>query len=330
MDDDTQLPQTDEPAVTEAPAADAPAAEAAPVTSMAEEITKGLEAQAEAKPAESEAKPAADAKPPVAAKDDLTPPPGLSAGANKRFQALAGMVREKDAEIQRITAEQGKHAEAAEIVKGYSQVFDDAKCKPEQFEMAIDFIKAVNTGNADRAMQIIGEQVKALQLRTGKDFAVPDALSPFQDLTQATQNGEITRQHALELARARASEQERQQAEQQTRQAQQTEAQGQQAVMSGAQAVAAWTAQVAKTDFDWPAKEKLLDGKIDWLAANAPPSQWLTHLQNYYDMLSASSTSGKPAPTPQPLRANGGESGAQAQPRNAAEAISQGLGYAGA
>lgn len=290
-----------------------------------------------------EAKPPA-AKPQQAKKTDeeLKAPPGLSPEANKRFQGLVSKIKEKDAALAEISAKaqeleqkQAQFTEAAEVVNGYRQIFDDAKCKPEQFETAIGLIKLINNGDYDTAARMLGEQIRMMSLASGKEFNITDPLAQFPDLSQAVQNSQITRQHAMEIAKGRVMEhnagRQAQAANQQQAQlrAQQEEAQRfQQDVQNGAAQVQQWTEQVSQSDIDWPAKERLLDAKVDWLSKNVHPTQWLAHLQNYYEMLSVGGQQNAAAgKMPQPLRANGGAGGAKPAPSSMLDALNQGLGY---
>jgi hypothetical protein len=277
------------------------------------------------------AAPAAAAKPGDKKDEDLTKmPPGLKADAQQRFQALTNRLKEKDAEIAKLSEVSKVAAEREETIKGFQTLFDDAKCQPQQFQQALDFIKCVNTGNFQQAANIVTEQMRLLSLATGQQFGAPDALEGFPDLQKAVADGQTTQQHALELARARTSQAAQQGQQRQREQSQQQQQQAQQAVESGATKVQQWVDQVSKTDIDWPAKEAAMDKEIDWLAANVHPSQWVTHLQKFYQMMSVSGNAIRPpsASNPQPLRANSGAGGAKVQPQSMLEAINQGLGYA--
>lgn len=276
-------------------------------------------------------KPAGDQSAKVEAKpsaaDAVQMPEGLSEKGQARFRQLTDIIKSKEAELEKLTASSAQFAEHAEIVKGFNTVFEEAKCRPDQFELAMGFIGAVNRGDFATAEKVLAEQTRLLSLATGREIGAPDPLADFPDLGAAVKEQQITTAHALELARARMAESaRRQQQDRASQQQQQTETQ-QRTIQQGAAEVEKWSKQKASTDIDWPAKEALLDKEIEWLAQNVHPMKWVAHLEKFYGMLPAAAPA-RQTPASRPLRANGGAGGAKAQPGSMLEAIDQQLGYA--
>jgi len=319
---DTELGYSD--GAGDAPAADAPA--------------DGAAAPADAaKPAEGAApgtQPGAPAAKPADKPDDpykgaLDMPPGLSPKSQNRFQELANMVKERDTKLAEVEARQAQFAEQADIVKGFNTVFEESKCQPQQFELAMGFIGAVNRGDFQTAEKVLLDQVRLLSLATGREIGAPDPLAEFPDLLEAVEGQQVTRKHALEIARARAQEAAQAGARRQQQASQAAQAKLEGAIQQGSAAVQAWVAKQAAADIDWPAKEARLAQELDWIAENVHPSQWVAHLDRFAKMIVLPAKAG---PTPQggarPLRAGAGAAASKAQPQNMQEAIDAALGYA--
>lgn len=312
----------------------------APTADEAATVDEAAKPAADIKaPPDPVAKPAADAKapakPPVdpkAAKpaEDEKPPAGLSPDATRRFQTLVGEKKKLAAEVAELTPLKERVAqfeEQAEALKGFNAVFDESKCKPEQFGQAMDVIKAFNSGDYERVASVLHNQLRQIALLTGRDIAPIDPLAAYPDLQQAEQAQQITRAHALELARGRSNEHVAQQTQQRTQETQQAQQASEREITQGGAAVDKWVAGKSNEDIDFPAKAAKLSAELNWLAENVPPGQWVTHLEKWYGML-GSVTAAKPAaPSFQPLRANGGAPNAKASAGSMLEAISTGLGY---
>jgi len=295
-------------------------------------VTKPEPTEAE-KAAATAADAAAQAAKPADKADDrykgaLDVPPGLSPKGQNRFQALANMVRERDAKLDEFEATKAQVAEQAEIVKGFNVVFEESKCQPEQFELAMGFIGAVNRGDFQTAEKVLMDQVRLLSLATGREIGAPDPLAEFPDLLEAVEAQQATRKHALEIARARTAERAQAGQRKQVEASQQAQAKMQTAIQQGSQAVQGWVAKMAAEDIDWPAKEARLANELDWIAANVHPSQWVAHLDRFAKMIVLPAKPQQTQNTNRPLRASAGASASKAQPQNMQEAIDAALGYA--
>lgn len=293
---------------------------------------EGEQAAAKVEPAAEPDKTVVDAAKPAEKVDDrykgaLDVPPGLSPKGQNRFQALANMVRERDAKLDEYEASKTQMLEQAEIVKGFNVVFEESKCQPEQFELAMGFIGAVNRGDFQTAEKVLMDQVRLLSLATGREIGAPDPLAEFPDLLEAVEAQQASRKHALEIARARTAERAQAGQRRQVEASQQVQAKMHTAIQQGSQAVQNWVSKMATEDIDWPAKEARLANELDWIAANVHPSQWVSHLERFAKMIVL------PAKTQaqninRPLRASAGAAASKAQPGSMQEAIDQALGYA--
>lgn len=310
----------------------APAAPAAPTT-MAEAMWNRDEmgrfapktgdapaaAQAPGAPAApAAAVPAATTPPAQPAKpDDITAmPEGLGAKAQERFQTLANGIKERDAKITELT----------ESVGYVQQQFQQHGVQQEQFEQAVGVIGMLNRGDYRGALQVLDEQRRQIALAIGEPLPGVDALQGHADLRQAVDGLQITEQHALEIARARNTQQAQQQHQQAQQQAQQSQQREQQAVQQAQAAVDTWWKQMAATDLDAPAIEKILLPKLGQLLQGVPPTQWAGLVQTQYNLIKESvGAFRQPAPTPaapapSPLRATG-QAGAVGKPSSMHEAM---------
>lgn len=269
------------------------------------------------------AKPAPDAK----KAPDYTAPTGLTPEATRRFQALVGDNKAIRAENEQLKAQTEQFKQVTADVQEFRQLFDESKCQPQQFELAIDFIKAVNTGNFDRAAGIITDQMRQLTLATGRDLTAPDPLQGHTDLQQELAANQITRARAIEIAASRQNQAAARQTHEHQQRTEQQQQQWNKAVETGGAAVQAWQNQKMASDIDWPAKAAQLDKELDWLAQNVPPAKWVAHLEKFYNLLQVSAAPAKVTTTNQPLRANGGAGGAKPAPGSMLEAMNRGLGY---
>ena len=256
--------------------------------------------------------PAQPAKP-----DDITAmPEGLGAKAQERFQTLANGIKERDAKITELT----------ESVGYVQQQFQQHGVQQEQFEQAVGVIGMLNRGDYRGALQVLDEQRRQIALAIGEPLPGVDALQGHADLRQAVDGLQITEQHALEIARARNTQQAQQQHQQAQQQAQQSQQREQQAVQQAQAAVDTWWKQMAATDLDAPAIEKILLPKLGQLLQGVPPTQWAGLVQTQYNLIKESvGAFRQPAPTPaapapSPLRATG-QAGAVGKPSSMHEAM---------
>lgn len=265
-------------------------------------------AQPTAKPAE---KPA---EKPVAEEDQLQMPEGLQPKAQERFQRLANENKELSTRI----TEWEPIVQSAQAIQ---ETFRENGVTREQFEQATSFIGAINRGDMQGALKLLDEQRKIIALQLGQPLEGVDALADFPDLKSAVENAEISEPYALQLARNRAAQAQRQQTERQAQEQQQTQMQAQQAFEQGQSAVDAFCRKMQAEDMDYPEIEKALLPEIGNLLSGVPPQQWVKVLETNYRLYKrAAQSSRTQAPGGNVLRATGAASPQQA-PRSAFEAM---------
>jgi len=153
---------------------------------------------------------------------------GLKAKAAERFRELTSELASSKAMREAFT--QAKIEKPEQL----AQILDDAKfgnelnvaikntgASPEQFGQAFNVIGAMNSGRPELmgvALDAMVQECVSLAKKLGRDinFAAADPLEAHQDLKQAVELGETTREIALQLAHERATSAMRQQNEQRT------------------------------------------------------------------------------------------------------------------
>jgi hypothetical protein len=260
--------------------------------------------------------------------DALKPPQGVGPEAQKRFQHLANMVKERDEVVAKAT-EQVK--QLGTQIETFRTVMREHGVTAQDFEALVGFNRAMRAGDWRTAEQWLTAQLKQVSIAQGKPAAAVDPLSDFPDLSQAVAEQKITTEHALELARSRLAQRATQATQQRQQATQRTQAVQRQAVEAGIAAVDRWSADMAAKDLDWPAKQKALVEQMDWLAENVPPEKWVGHIDKFYRLMrvpAADAAASAGTGTPRPLRSSSGAGGAKPTPTSALQAIEQALGFA--
>jgi len=287
--------------------------------SMLEAIQEGLkpeedkqEEPAKEEQAAEEEKPEAEVTP----DNDDEPPEGISKKAQERFRSMVTKVKEKDAEIERLSSDLG----------GIRKVMQDTGGKPEDFAKTFEYIKALNSGDFQYARTILEEQVRQLSVLTGKPFGEVDPLSQFPDLRERVNSYQMDEQTALEMARHRSTQQAQDNAYQQMRQQQESQQAFTQVRQQAISDIDRLGTEWAKTDPDYKFKEQIINERAKEIAAQFPPQQWAAQVKLIYQTLSSVPMQ-KPAPhQPNPLRSSG-QSAGNRQPNSILEAVQNGLGY---
>lgn len=260
--------------------------------------------------AEQKADPTKPAKP-EAPEDLLQMPEGLQPKAQQRFQKLVETNKELTGRI-----------EQAEQQTSYiRETFQQHGVRREQFEQAVQFIGAINSGNLEQALRALDAQRAEIALALGKPLPGVDVLSEHPDLRQAVDAMQMSETHAIELAKRRRDEQFAQANWQATQQRQQEEQRTQQAVNTGLLEIDKFCKQIAQTDVDYPAIEALLLPEIKNLISGLPPMQWKSAIETQYRLLKqAAAARATSAPSQTVLRPTGSASPA-ARPRSMHEAM---------
>lgn len=176
---------------------------------------------------------------------------------------------------------------------------------PEQFGKTLDYLTDIHAAAkgdveaAERAYATLLPEVTALAKLLGKEIGgVVDPLDGHDDLKDAVDQGDITRQHALELARARAQGNLR---ENTTRQ-QQEQAKAQQEQQQALDWLVRFDQHMTSADQTYAAKRPVLDALVANIRQTLPPSAWPEAVQRAYASIPTVQAPAKPRPGP--VRAN--------------------------
>lgn len=219
---------------------------------------------------------------------------GLKQKAAERFRELSAEVRElaplraemeklgvKDvAGLQAISA---RAAERDELI----HMVTETGATGEQFGQALDYMRLINSGNVDKAIELLTGELQALCKVSGK--AMPGVFDPLQghpDLLEEVESDGMSRARAEELAGARnrdaalAEGRKAQAATQQQAAAQ--EAALAQATQAGKDAITALGRQLEQADPHYAAKHATLVPLIQQIAKQYPPNEWALRAELAY------------------------------------------------
>lgn len=292
-------------------------------TSMLDAVSQAIAPTApkpEAKaPADPIPKPEDKQEPKPENPEDITKmPEGLSKPAQARFQQLANTNKELTEKYEQMNA----------AVLPFQQALQEHGVRKEQFDQAVQVVGLINRGDLEGALKAIDEQRRHIALALGKPLPGVDALQDFEDLRAAVDQLEITEERALEIARARTSENarktlERQSQEQRQRQQQEQDEQTQQQALitEGLNAVDAFEKKMKAEDLDFAAVHAKLLPRLPALLNGIPPNQWAAKVADLYALIKESAvTSRQTTNNVNTLRSTGTKS-PQAQPKNMMDAM---------
>lgn len=212
---------------------------------------------------------------------------------------------------------------------------------PQQYQQSLAYLQLVNSpsrADKEKALEIMQGEIKALATMLGKPVPGVNFLEGHDDLIQAVGRGQITQQHAMELAAARAAQGHVRQVEQRVTTQQTEQDQHAQAVQSGRQALVTLEAQLRR-DPQFEAKKAQLVPILRPTFQKLHPSQWAGAFKQAYDAFvlpaaprPALPTAATPGASPAgaagntPLRAaNAGGAQTVSAPKNAFEAVEFGI-----
>lgn len=289
-------PAPADPPADDPPANDPPAAEegkpASKLAAMLDDLTDDPNApKPEAKPeGDKPAEPKAEDKPKAPEQEEAELLEGVKSARGK--ERIKQVFAEKKQLEQDIT-------EFRELVKSTGM-------SPQEFAQTLEFGRLVNSGdekNLRVALEMIENQRAALYQKLGVEAPGVDLLQGHDDLKQAVDNMEITRERAVELAKYRKQQAEvtqRQQVEQQSVQQQQA---FQQQVHQAAGAMEAYL-QTRANEVDHPARMKVITehfknpANLQKFVSTYQPQQWAATIQMMYDNIQVP----RAAASPQPIR----------------------------
>lgn len=240
-----------------------------------------------------------------------------------RFQNLVTLNKEKDTKIETLETN----------VTEFQSVINQSKMNPQEFSSMIKFSSQLKSNNPDdwkQALSFLDGIRSQVADALGEELPGIDMLDGHDDLKQKVEDMDLSREDALEIAKARNSTR-RQQQQRSDRQSQQQSNQNsdqlQKVRTKAIDDIDSLTKGWASKDLSFPAKEKKLIAKAAEIAKDYPPHLWANTLSMYYDTLKA-------APRAQnkgrqtPLR-SGAAGGGTAEPKNSAEAVAAELGVSG-
>lgn len=275
-----------------------------------------IEGETKPEPKVEEVKPAVEDKKPETTDDLYKMPEGLQPKSQERFTKLVESNQQKDSEIQQMR--EGNQWVAENFTKDEQGIQD--------LIGFAEYRNALKSGNFDAAGQLLQAQIQQFTILTGKQLQA-SPLQEFPDLQQRIDAFELDESDALEIARFRKQQAMQQGQQQQQAQHQQQQAQIQQEREKSIGSVEKMVAEWKKSDIDFPAKEKIIDGQLKKIIKeqNPSPSQIPSIVKNLYEAISAVSPQ-RQASVNTPLRGNGMTVG-KAEPKSSLEAMAQKLGY---
>ena len=310
--DDT--PPADDPPANDPPAGDAD--EGKPASKMAALLDELTDDPNAPKP---EAKPEGD-KPADQVADAGKPTDAPKAPEQEEAELLEGVKSERGKErIKQVFAEK---KQLEQDITEFRELVKSTGMSAQEFATTLEFGRLVNSGdekNIRVALEMIETQRAALYQKLGVEAPGVDLLAGHDDLKQAVENMEITRDKALELAKLRKTQADQTQRQQAETERAQSQEQYRQTVQSAATAMEAYLQTRAK-EADHPSRLKIIGehfqnpANLQRFVQTFEPKQWTAALQMMYDGIAVP----KAAPTsqPQPLRSRPAQLGTPAAQGN--------------
>lgn len=308
---------TDPPAGAETPAdpppvADDPmAAMDAGIAAAAEAPEPAAEPEPEAAEVEPEPEPEAEPPPEVDPVDTEIAELKLGERSAERFRELSksekalAPIREA-AEKAGVTLDDLPAVfERAKERDDFVQMVSSTGATPEQFGKLLDYqttISAANKGDlqaAEAAFAMLLPEVQTLAKLLGKDIAgIADPLADHPDLKADVEQGDITKERALELARSRAQGLLQQATRDQSTQEQRAAQEKTEAV----DWLNRFDAHMAGSDATYAAKRPALLAFVETIGSTLPPAKWPEAVKAYYARIPAPVAAPAPKPRPGPVR----------------------------
>lgn len=306
-----------EPAAEAAPADQAPEPEAGadehkPVSKLAAMLDELSEEPAESKP---------DQEKPAGHVPDAGKKAEPKAPEAEEAELLEGVKSERGRERIKRVFEEKKALE--QDLHQFRQLVQSTGMDAQQFGQMLEFGRLANSGDEKQmrvALEMIEQQRAMLAAKLGVEAPGVDLLAGHDDLRQAVESLEITRERAIELAKYRkqqAEVQQRQQAEQQSIQQRQ---QFEQKVNQAAASMEAYLQTRAK-EVDHPVRLRAIaehfknPENMQRFVSTFQPEQWPAAIQMMYDNIQVPRAA---AMNPQPIRSRPGMLGSPAPSANEA------------
>lgn len=205
--------------------------------------------------------------------------------------------------------------ESADDIKALSQrgkdfedivaMVQDTGATPEQYGQALDMVKAINGAlkgdrdAAEHAYEFLSQELGGLAKLLGKPGAGFDPLADHADLQREVDDGDLSRERALEIVQQRnALNMDTWRSQQQQQQTTQ-----QQAYQQGVRALNDLGDQLEASDPTYRQKVQYLLPTLEVIKQQLPPAQWVTATQRAYAQIPNLSAQRKPRASVGPVRA---------------------------
>jgi len=185
-------------------------------------------------------------------------------------------------------------------------VVTSAGVTPQDMAEYLEFARLMNSGDPQglrQAAQIIETHRAQIYKQLGIDAPGVDGLAEFPDLAQAVEGLQISREHALEIARGRRQQQALQQQQQAQAQHQQEQQQFTMSVEQGKAQMAQFLAS-RQHEIDHPARMRVVSEyfsnptKLQEFASTYQPHQWAHALRMMYEGIQVAPVARRASPAP--------------------------------
>jgi hypothetical protein len=254
-------------------------------------------------------KPAAPkAEEPAAEEKPADEPPATEAKTPEQEEAelLEGVKSERGKDrIRQVFAER---KQLEQDMTEFKQLVQGTGMTPQDFAQTLEFGRLVNSGDEKDlrvALEMVEGQRAMLYQRLGVEAPGIDLLKGHDDLKEAVDNMEITRERAVELAKFRKSEAAKAQQQQEQQATSQRQQQFQQTVQNAAGAMEAYL-NTRANEVDHPARMKVITAhfqnpaNLQAFIQTYEPHQWAATIKMMYDGIVVPKA--QPTNQPQPMR----------------------------
>ena len=263
-----------------------------------------------------EPKPAAKAEEKPEGEKPADPPAAAAPKTPEQEEAelLEGVKSDRGRErIRQVFAERKQLEQDINEVR---ELISSTKMSPDEFAQTLEYGRLINSGDEKDlrvALEIIESQRSALYQRLGVEAPGVDLLAGHEDLKNAVENLEITKERALELAKYRKADQEKQQQMQAQQQTAQQQAQYQKTVQDAAGAMESYLS-TRQHEVDHQARMDVIGShfknpaNLQEFVSKFEPHQWPTAIKMMYDGIVVPKAPAQHSP--QPLRSRPANLGA--------------------
>jgi len=266
------------------------------------------------------------AVPPAAAEEAAKPEASLEPVKPKTLEeeeaeALEGVKSERGREriqatFARLKETEGVRQQLEQDITEFKTMVQSTKMQPQEFAKMLEFGRLANSGDEDSArlaLKMLDEQREALCKHLGIEAPGVDPLADFPQLKEAVDNMEMTKDHALALAKYQRKEQVQQRSEREQQAQQQDMQQYQEAIANAGRTSEAYFA-TRKHEVDYAPKLARIQAyfskpeNVKAFVETYQPNQWHAQFKFMYDNMSVAPA--QPAKTPQPIRSRSTTHGA--------------------